>query len=61
MEEDKGSGTTNAILVILVVVIVGFGVWYMTKSDTKPETTNNEPKLEINLGGSDTPTEQPAQ
>ncbi|GEM_PF-1544236 len=50
----KGSATTNAILVILVVVIVGFGVWYvMAQKGTAPTPENGTGgSLEINLGGS---------
>ena len=47
----KGSATTNAILVILLVIIVGFAVWYVT---IREHGTSDDDKagLQINLGGS---------
>jgi len=41
----KGN-TTNTVLVILLVVVVGFVVWYMTK---KTEESKPEPVIEFNL------------
>ena len=45
----KGN-TTNTVLVILLVIIVAFGVWYMT-SNNAPETP--EPAIELNLENQD--------
>ena len=45
--ENKSNGTTNAILVILLVVVVGFVVWYATGQ----RGVENEPGIEVNLGG----------
>lgn len=51
MEDTKSNATTNTILVILLVVIVGFIVWYMMSRDAvepAPETENSV--LEVNVG-----------
>ena len=49
---NEGNATTNTILVILLVIIVGFVVWYMTASRA-PETQEEDgASLELNFGGS---------
>jgi len=48
----KGNSTTNAILVIILVLIVGFGVWYVMDRRNAEEAAD-EPAIELNLGGSD--------
>ncbi len=50
---EGNNSTTNAILVILVVVLVGFGVWYMTMRYNRapaPQETQDS-GLQINVGG----------
>ncbi len=42
----KGN-TTNAILIILLVIVVALGVWYVTM---KNEESKDKPALELNLG-----------
>lgn len=56
--EQKGTATTNAILVILLVVIVALGVWMVTTRSTgTTETTDNTSggSLQIDLRGDGTP------
>jgi len=40
--------TTNTLLIIIVVLLVGFGVWYFTSQQQVPQ---EEPVFEVNLGG----------
>ncbi|MEK7641883.1 MAG: hypothetical protein AAB365_02720 [Patescibacteria group bacterium] len=48
---NKGNSTTNAILVILLVIVVAFAVWYMTmRTATAP--VEDGANIELNLGGS---------
>jgi len=45
----KGNSTTNALLAILLVLIVGFGVWYVMDKRAA-EKAVDEPVIELNLG-----------
>ncbi len=49
----ENNSTTNAILVILVVIVVGFIVWFvMARKAPAIETTSGTPaSLNVNLGG----------
>lgn len=42
------NSTTNIIVVIILVLLVGFGVWYFTAGQEAP---NDGGTLEVNLGG----------
>lgn len=46
------NATTNTILVLLLVVVVGFIVWFMTmrNADTTPEDSGSNAALELNIG-----------
>ena len=52
--------TTNTILIIILVLLVGFGVWYFTSNQTTPAPTEDNNAIEVNLGGSGTPEGEPA-
>jgi len=52
--------TTNTILIIILVLLVGFGVWYFTSNQTAPAPTEDNNAIEVNLGGNDTPEGEPA-
>ncbi|MBY0110555.1 hypothetical protein K2Y00_00910 [Patescibacteria group bacterium] len=39
--------TTNTLLIVIVVLLVGFGVWYFSTQDDMQE---QEAVLEVNLG-----------
>lgn len=46
----KGNSTTNAILVIILVLIVGFGVWYvMDKRAGEAEEDNTQEFLDLGI------------
>jgi hypothetical protein len=54
----RGNSTTNAILIILLVVIVALAVWFVsTRNDdgTPNGGTNTGPGLNIDLRGDGTP------
>lgn len=57
MNSESNSATTNAILVILLVLVVGFIVWFVAaRGDAGPATVNDNtdsPALEVNLGDDD--------
>ncbi len=42
--------TTNTLLIIIVVLLVGFGVWYFTNAEPAP--VEERSGIEINLEGS---------
>lgn len=43
--------TTNVVVILILVLLVGFGVWYFTAGEGRaPEPEG--PALEVNLGGS---------
>ncbi len=44
------SNTTNTILIILLVVIVGFGVWYFSMGRAAP-AANDGPGLRVDIDG----------
>lgn len=46
---NKGN-TSTSILVIMLLVITGFVVWYITKQDTQEK---KDAAIEINLGSQD--------
>jgi hypothetical protein len=50
---NENTSTTNAILVILLVIVVGFIVWFMVgrQSVTPAADTTPGTSLEVNLGG----------
>lgn len=54
MNNENTSATTNAILVILLVLVVGFIVWFVAaRGNGAPATVNDNadsPSLEVNLG-----------
>jgi hypothetical protein len=50
MKNDIKGSTSGTILVILLVIVVGFIVWYVTDNR---EADQPEPGVEINLGGND--------
>lgn len=54
MNIQKGS-TTNTLLILVLVIIVGFVVWYATAHQVKNEDTSG-PSVELNLGGNGTDT-----
>lgn len=41
---------TNIVAVVILVLLVGFGVWYFTARESVPEDSS-EASLEVNLGG----------
>lgn len=45
-----GNGAMTALLAILVIAIVGFGIWYVMNDQA--EDQSDGAGLEINLGGS---------
>lgn len=47
--------TTNTLLIIIVVLLVGFGVWYFTQNQAVPQEESNA--LEVNIGGNEEPAE----
>lgn len=46
-----GSGAMTALLAILVIAIVGFGIWYVMND--RQEDQEGGAGLEINLGNTD--------
>ncbi len=51
--------TTNTILIIILVLLVGFGVWYFTSNQNVQAPTEDNNAIEVNLGGSDSPEGEP--
>ncbi|MBP9816466.1 MAG: hypothetical protein KBD05_00310 [Candidatus Pacebacteria bacterium] len=51
--------TTNTILIIILVLLVGFGVWYFTSNQSAPAPTEDNNAIEVNLGGGDAPEGEP--
>lgn len=45
---------TNTLLVIVLVLIVGFGVWYVTMR-SQPEPSQGGAGIEVRLNGEDNP------
>jgi hypothetical protein len=41
--------TTNIIVVVILVLLVGFGVWYFTSGRQAP--AEEGPAIELNVGG----------
>ena len=50
---ENASATTNAILVILLVLVAGFIVWFVTTRGDSPAPADSGagPSLEVNLEG----------
>ncbi|HVU06686.1 MAG TPA: hypothetical protein VHE10_02780 [Candidatus Paceibacterota bacterium] len=60
MNEDNS--TTNAILVILIVIVVGFIVWFvMSRPSAAPANNDQTPAIQVNLPGSSTDGSPSAQ
>ena len=48
----ENNATTNAILVILLVLVVGFIVWFIVgRRDVAPTTGGTGPSINVDLGG----------
>jgi uncharacterized membrane protein YqiK len=45
------NSTTNAILVVLLVIVVGFIVWFMMGRRIATEPAAGTPNIEVNLPG----------
>ncbi len=57
---NENTSTTNAILVILLVIVVGFVVWFATMRNDRVDTVNEgdtSPSLEVNLDGGSSGTD----
>ena len=46
-----GSGATTALLAILVIAVIAFGIWYVMRSQA-PQSADTKSGLQINVGGS---------
>ncbi len=60
--QQENNSLTNMLIVLLLLALVGFGVWYFVKKPyvSRPvdDTNDNGGSLEINIGGgSDTPSQ----
>lgn len=48
------SSFTNTLLVVILVLLVGFGVWYLTGNGAQKADTSSGPGIQLNVtGGAD--------
>jgi hypothetical protein len=60
MPMNDNNATTNAILVILLVLVVGFIVWFMVGRNSVPAGDDNTPNIQVDLNGGDNGTDSGA-
>ena len=66
MENNNNSGVNTILIVVILVAIVGFGVWYFSGGfggNAAPEDDNAEfnINMEVPTGGNDEGGDEPAQ
>lgn len=49
MESNNTSGVNTVLIVILLVAVVGFGVWYFTKRE-EPQNQDDVINVDLSLG-----------
>ncbi|HVT74879.1 MAG TPA: hypothetical protein VHD69_00440 [Candidatus Paceibacterota bacterium] len=49
---NESNSTMNAILVILIVIVVGFIVWFVMSRPAGAPADNTSPAIQVNLPGS---------
>ncbi len=47
-----GNGAMTALLAILVIAVVAFGLWYVMRGNAAPAADNDDASLNIEIGGS---------